>query len=47
MHSDGQRRDQAIASALRYELVAPSGGRGSMRSSMTKPFARKSRIHSP
>ena len=47
MFSDGQRRAHASSSALRYVLVASAGGRGSTRSSTTRPFARKSRIHSP
>jgi len=45
--SAGQRRAHASVSAERYVLVARGPGRGSRQSSITKPLARNSRIHSP
>jgi uroporphyrinogen-III synthase len=45
--SIGQRCAQAVAASSRYVEVAPSGGWTSIRSSISKPLARKRRIHSP
>ena len=47
MFSAGQRRAHSSGTSSSYVVVASSGGRISMRSSITKPFRRSRSIHAP